>query len=79
MNTIQIDTERKLSKEEILFIKDNYRDETLQSGCYILYAYKLHQSTDAIKKSVQDLLKKEIGIYSSQSGHVVPKQYLNNF
>lgn len=65
----------KFSEEEITFVKEHY--EKTESGNYILYAYRLRSMPSYITEIVDILLRKGMGIYTAQCGHIVPSALIN--
>lgn len=65
----------KFSEEEIAFVKENY--EKTNSGNYILYAHRLYKMPSYTTEIVDILLRKGMGIYNSQSGHIVPSALID--
>ena len=66
---IQI-TKQLITVEDIKFIKENYG--ILESGNYVLYAFKIHQLPESSKKKVSSLKKRRIGYYTPSNGHIIP-------
>ena len=65
----------KFSEEEITFVKENY--EKTNGGFYVMYAYRLYEMPSYTKEIVDILLRKGMGIYTSQSGHIVPSALID--
>jgi hypothetical protein len=71
-------TKSKISTSDLQFIKENYKYESIHGGFqYIIYAYRIHQLSEYERKTIQQLLKKGIGFYSSQSGHTIQSNLID--
>jgi len=64
-------TKQSITDEDIQFIKENYVVSE-ESNNYTLYAYKIHQLSESMKKKVTSLQKRKIGHYTSSLGHTIP-------
>lgn len=71
-------TKSIISQDDIKFVKENYKYEKIQNGYqYIFYAWRLHQTSESTRTRVKNLIKHQIGYYSSQSGHTIPSHLID--